>query len=185
MHMKTCIPIEEQARRTLTPFAFNAFQRELVLAMQYSASELANGTYLVHHFKKMDGERRVIWIPDDEQLHCSCKEFESSGIPCRHAFRVFITKNYFQLPEKYFPSRWLRESSLAFFYDHDAQQNEEWIQEFHSLTERLFAESSITKERSDYIRKELTKDLTRLLNEVRDMPESDGIAMDFTLSPTD
>lgn len=185
MHMKTCIPIEEQARRTLTPFAFNAFQRELVLAMQYSASELANGTYLVHHFKKMDGERRVIWIPDDEQLHCSCKEFESSGIPCRHAFRVFITKNYFQLPEKYFPSRWLRESSLAFFYDHDAQQNEEWIQEFHSLTERLFAESSITKERSDYIRKELTKELTRLLNEVRDLPESDGIAMDFTLSPTD
>ncbi|XP_031273388.1 putative protein FAR1-RELATED SEQUENCE 10 [Pistacia vera] len=186
MHIKTCMPIEEHACRTLTPFAFNAFQHELVLAMQYAASEMANGSYLVRHFKKVDGEFLILWVPEDEQIHCSCKEFESSGILCRHALRVFIIKNYFQLPDKYFLSRWRRESSLAIFYDHATHQNDEqWYEEFYSLTETLLAESSITKERSDYIRKELTKELTKLLNEVRDMPESDGIAMEFTLSPTD
>lgn len=186
VHIKTCMPIEEHARRTLTAFAFNAFQHELVLAMQYAASEMANGSYLVRHFKRVDGERLVVWIPEDEQIHCSCKEFESSGILCRHALRVFIVKNYFQLPDKYFLSRWRQESSLAFFYDHATQQNDEqWYEEFHSLTETLLAESSITKERSDYIHKALTKELTKLLNEVRDMPERDGIAMEFTLSPTD
>ncbi|XVF87868.1 hypothetical protein PTKIN_Ptkin18bG0155200 [Pterospermum kingtungense] len=185
MHLKTCLPIEEHARQILTPFSFNAVQQELILSLQYAASEMANGSYLVRHFRKIDGESLVIWIPEDEQIHCSCKEFESSGILCRHALRVFIDKNYFQLPEKYFLSRWRRECPLMFYDDHSIHDNDdEWFQEFQSLTEALFKESSITRERSDYIRRELAKELTRLLNEVRNMPDSDGAPMDFTLSPT-
>ncbi|KAK6149640.1 hypothetical protein DH2020_017165 [Rehmannia glutinosa] len=87
MHLKTCLPIEEHARSILTPFAFNGIQQEMVLALLYAASEMSNGSYLVRHFKKVDGERLVIWIPEDEQIHCSCKEFESTGILCRHALR--------------------------------------------------------------------------------------------------
>lgn len=185
MHTKTYIPIEEHARRVLTPFAFNTLQHELVLAMQYATSEMADGSYLVRNFRKIDGERLVIWIPEDEQIHCSCKEFESSGILCRHALRVLILKNYFQLPEKYFLTRWRQESLSVCFYHQAPQQNhEEWFQEFQSLTKTLFAESSVTKDRSDYVRRELTKELTRILIEVRDMPETDTL-MDFTLSPTE
>ncbi|KAL5575837.1 hypothetical protein UlMin_017536 [Ulmus minor] len=186
MHTKTCLPIEEHARSILTPFAFNALQHELVLAMQYAISEMANnGSYIVRHFKKMDGECLVLWIPEDEQIHCSCKEFESSGLLCRHALRVFIVKNYFQLPEKYYLNRWRKESSLV-FYDENGIQNgdDEWLQEYQCLTESLFTESSITKERSDYARRELTKELARILNEIRSMPEIEAIAMDVTLSPT-
>ncbi|GMY36648.1 FAR1-RELATED SEQUENCE 10 [Fagus crenata] len=185
MRIKTCIPIEEQARSILTPFAFNALQNELVLAMQYATSEMANGSYIVRHFKKMNGECLVIWIPEDEQIHCSCKEFESSGILCRHALKILIVKNYFQLPDKYFLSRWRRESSSVIYEDNGTQNVEdEWFQEYQCLTETLFTESSITKERSDYVHCELTKELTRLLNEVRNLPETDGVAMDLTLSPT-
>ncbi|XP_057961004.1 putative protein FAR1-RELATED SEQUENCE 10 isoform X2 [Malania oleifera] len=185
VHIKTCIPIEEHARNILTQFAFNAFQQELVLAMQYAMSEMANGSYLARHFKKMDGERLVIWIPEDEQIHCSCKEFESSGIICRHALRVLLVKNYFQLPEKYFPSRWRRENSLVPFDDQNIScTNDEWFQEFHSLTTILFSESSFTKERSDYVQRELAKELTRLINEVKNMPASEAVAMDLTCSPS-
>jgi hypothetical protein len=185
MHIKTCIPIEEHARSILTPFAFNALQNELVLAMQYATSEMANGSYIVRHFKKMDGECHVIWMPEDEQVHCSCKEFESSGILCRHALRVLIIKNYFQLPDKYFLSRWRRESPPVIYEDNGTQNGEdEWFREYQCLTESLFTESSITKERSDYVRSELTKELTRLLSEVRNLPETDVVAMDLTLSPT-
>ncbi|KAK8501022.1 hypothetical protein V6N13_062791 [Hibiscus sabdariffa] len=186
MPMKTCLPIEEHSRQILTPFAFNALQHELIVSMQYAASEMSNGSYLVRHFRKIDGECLVIQIPEDEQIHCSSKEFESSGILCRHALRVFIDKNYFQLPDKYLLSRWRRESSLMFYDDHSVHdKDDEWFQEFHSLTETLFKASSTTKERSDYIHRELTKELTRILNEVRDMPESHGAPMDFTLTPTD
>ncbi|XP_052203411.1 putative protein FAR1-RELATED SEQUENCE 10 isoform X2 [Diospyros lotus] len=179
MHIKICLPIEEHARSILTPFAFNALQHELVLAMQYVASEMANGSYITRHFKKMDVDRLVIWIPEDEQIHCSCKEFESAGILCRHALRVLVMKNYFQLPEKYFLCRWQHESSLL---PHDDEiANYEW---FHSLTATLFTESSLTKERSGYVHRELKKELTRLINEVRNMPACEGHAVDLTLSPT-
>jgi len=185
MLTKTCMPIEEHARNFLTPFAFNDFQHELVLSMQCALSEMPDGSYLVHHYKKMDVERLVIWIPEDEQIHCTCKEFESSGMLCRHTLRVFILKNYFQLPEKYYLSRWRRESSLVFYDNQDTQTNDDgWFQEFQSLTETLLTESSITKERSDYVHTELPKELKRLISEVRKMPESDGVAMDLTLSPS-
>lgn len=184
MSPKTCMPFEEHARSILTPFAFNAFQHELALAMQYATSEMANGSYLVRHFKKLDSERLVIWMPEDEQIHCSCKEFESSGLLCRHALRVFIVKNYFQLPEKYYLNRWRRESSLVFYDDNGTQHiNDEWFQEYQALTESLFAESAITRERSDYVRLELTKEVSRILNEVRNMPDTEAVAMDVTLSP--
>ncbi|XP_039163922.1 putative protein FAR1-RELATED SEQUENCE 10 [Eucalyptus grandis] len=71
MPSKACIPMEEHARSILMPFAFNAFQNELVLTMQYAMSELADGSYLLRHYKKMDGDCLVMWIPEEEQIHCS------------------------------------------------------------------------------------------------------------------
>ncbi|KAI9177477.1 hypothetical protein LWI28_015678 [Acer negundo] len=57
MHIKTCMPIEEHARSILTPYAFRVIQHEIELSMQYAT--------------RMDGEYLVIWIPEDEQIHCS------------------------------------------------------------------------------------------------------------------
>ncbi|KAG8385862.1 hypothetical protein BUALT_Bualt03G0089300 [Buddleja alternifolia] len=185
MHLKTSLPIEEHARNILTPFAFNALQKEMVLAMQHGVSEMANGSYLVRHFKKVDGEHLVIWIPEDEQIHCSCKEFESTGILCRHALRVLLSKNYFQLPSKYLLNRWRQENSL-FCYNGQSNLNikDDWSQEFNSLTGTLFSEAMLTKERSDFVHRELTKELTRLVSQVRDMPAVDEVVMDVTLSPS-
>ncbi|XP_051140177.1 putative protein FAR1-RELATED SEQUENCE 10 isoform X2 [Andrographis paniculata] len=76
---KTCLPLEEDARTVLTPFAFRALQNEFVLSMQYAVTERSSGLYLVRHYRKMEREQHVIWTPDDEQIHCSCKEFEHSG----------------------------------------------------------------------------------------------------------
>lgn len=185
MHLKTCLPIEEHARSVLTPFAFDRTQQEMALAMQYAVSEMANGSYLVHHFKKVDGERLVIWIPEDEQIHCSCKEFESTGTLCRHALRVLLFKNYFQLPSKYLLNRWCQESSLLCYSGiNSIKMKDEWYQEFHSLTGTLFSEAMLTKERSDFVHRELTKELTGLISQVRDMPAGDEVVTDVTLSPT-
>ncbi|KAK4491893.1 hypothetical protein RD792_002674 [Penstemon davidsonii] len=153
----------------------------MVLAMQYAASEMTNGSYLVRHFKKVDGERLVIWIPEEEHIHCSCKEFESTGTLCRHALRVMLFKNYFQLPDKYFMNRWRQESSLL-GYNGQSNTKDEWYQEFNSLTGTLFSEAVLTKERSDFVHRELTNEITRLITQVRDMPPADEI-MDVTLSP--
>lgn len=167
---KTCLPLEEHARTVLTPFAFSALQHEIVLSMQYAITEMANGSYLVRHYKKMERECLVIWIPDDEQVHCSCKEFEHSGILCRHSLRVLVVKNNFEIPVKYFLLRWRLESSLIPL---DGQiitnSNDECSQAFHSLTATLFSESFMSKERFNFVHGELTQ----LLEHVRNMPVSD------------
>ncbi|KAI5447033.1 putative protein FAR1-RELATED SEQUENCE 10 [Lathyrus oleraceus] len=186
-NLRTYIPIEEHARSILTPYAFNSLQQELLLAMQYSTSEVANGSYVIRHFKRLDGDRLVMWLAEEEQIHCSCKEFESSGILCRHALHVLVIKNYFQLPDRYYLSRWRRECSFPVEDEHNTNQSiigREWFQEYQSLVETLLSESSITKERSDYVRKELTKELNRILNEVRNLPETDDVcSMNVSVSP--
>lgn len=175
--------MEEHAKNVLTDFSFSRLQSELILAMQYTASEMANGSYILRHFKK-DDERLVIWAPKDEQIHCSCKEFETSGILCRHALRVLLMKNYFQLPEKYFLNRWRQESSLLPCDNiRNGYSSGDWFQEFNALTASLFSESSLTVERSNYVRQELTKQLTRLIDEVKSMPPPNGVVMDSSLSP--
>lgn len=158
------MPIEEHARSILTPYAFNWFQNETVLSMQYAITELTNGSYLVQHYKKMDDERLVIWEPADEQIQCSCKEFEHSGILCRHSIRVLAMKNYFQLPTKYFLPRWRRESLSAPFDEHNPQRSDECTEAFHSLAATLLSESLISKERFSYVHRELTGIIERVKN---------------------
>ncbi|WRX20764.1 FAR1 DNA binding domain - like 10 [Theobroma cacao] len=176
MHIKTCLPIEENARSILTPYAFNALQHEIVLSMQYATTEMGNGSYLVQHYKKMDGEYLVIWIPQEEQIHCSCKEFEHSGILCRHCLRVLIVKNYFEIPEKYVLFRWRLESSLVPVEDQNAQwSSDECVQAFHSLAATLLTESLFTKERFNHVHRELT----RLLDYVKDMPVCNEFALNM------
>lgn len=176
MHIKTCMPIEEHARSILTPYAFNVLQHEIVLSMEYATTEMANGSYLVRHYKKMDGEYLVIWIPDGEQIHCSCKEFEHSGMLCRHSLRVLVVKNYFELPEKYCLHRWQLESSLVPMDDqHAPSSSDECTQAFHSLAATLLTESLISKERFNYVHRELTG----LLEHVRNMPVIDEFALNI------
>lgn len=158
------MPIEEHARSILTPYAFNWFQNETVLSMQYAITELTNGSYLVQHYKKMDDERLVIWEPADEQIQCSCKEFEHSGILCRHSIRVLAMKNYFQLPTKYFLPRWRRESLSAPFDEQNPQRSDECTEAFHSLAATLLSESLISKERFSYVHRELTGIIERVKN---------------------
>ncbi|XP_065876376.1 putative protein FAR1-RELATED SEQUENCE 10 [Euphorbia lathyris] len=175
MPIKTCMPIEEHARGILTPYAFNVLQHEIVLSMQYGTQEMTDGSYLMRHYKKMDGECLVIWIPGEEQIHCSCKEFEHSGILCRHSLRVFAVKNYFQLPEKYFPLRWRREHALVQIDDRSGQStSDECAQAFHSLAATILTESLVTKERFAYVHRELTG----VLDNVRSMP----VTEDFSLN---
>lgn len=164
--------MEEHARNILTPYAFNILQHEIVLSLQYATNEMASGSYLVTHYKKMDKECLVIWIPEDEQIHCSCKEFECSGILCRHSIRVLMAKNFFQIPDKYFPLRWRFESSLAPLDAFSITGNtNEYAQAFHSLAATLLTESLASKERFDFVHKELVG----LIDHVRTILSTDKV----------
>ncbi|KAM7263855.1 hypothetical protein ACFE04_001538 [Oxalis oulophora] len=168
-YIKTCMPIEEHARSILTPYVFNVLQHEIELSMQYSATEVANASYLVQHYKKMDREYYVFWVPEDEQIHCSCKEFQHSGILCRHIIRFLAVKNYFQIPQKYFLLRWRVESSLVPIEGQTSEsqsRHDDCAHTFHVLAENILTESLISKDRFHYV----TRELSGLLDHVRNMP---------------
>ncbi|KAL9241199.1 hypothetical protein vseg_015335 [Gypsophila vaccaria] len=167
--LKTCMPIEEHARTILTLYAFSLFQHELMLSTQYATTEIAKESYILRHYKKTEGECLVIWISEEDQIHCSCKGFEHSGILCRHALRLLVSKNYFQVPDKYFPFRWRRESSLLSLDEGRIHPGiEECYQTLRYLTSTLIEKSLMSKERYNYVHEELTT----ILDHVKGMPDN-------------
>ncbi|KAI4365280.1 hypothetical protein MLD38_021277 [Melastoma candidum] len=170
MIIQTCLPMEEHARGILSPYAFSTLQREMALSMQYTISEMTNGSYLVQHHKKLDRERFVIWTDRDEQICCSCKEFEHSKLLCRHSLRVLLARNCFQLPEKYLPQRW-RRSNISNDDGGDADITDERVQSFRSLASDLLTESLVSTGRFTYAEAELRGLVVR----VKNMPESDAL----------
>lgn len=173
------MPMEEHARSVLTPYAFNIVQHEIILSLQYATTELTNGSYLVHHYKKMDEERLVIWVPDDEQIQCSCKEFEHSGLLCRHSIRVLTVKNCFELPMKYLLPRWRQQNPMAPIDEQNPQCSDECAQAFHSLAANLLTESLVSKERFNYVHRELTG----ILEHVKNMEVIDEFAINVAANP--
>ncbi|XP_020219746.1 protein FAR1-RELATED SEQUENCE 11 [Cajanus cajan] len=90
----TGFPLEEHAASILTPYAFELLQHEIQLSTKYAAIDIGNDSCIVRHHTKVNGGRSVSWIDEEESIHCSCKEFEFSGILCRHAIHVLLMKNY-------------------------------------------------------------------------------------------
>lgn len=141
---------------------------------QFAVYETAPEDYLVRHHLKSVGGHFVSCIPSDEDVHCSCKGFETNGILCRHALRVLSLKNCFFIPDKYLLTRWRRESSLF----PKSSSHKYRSQALRSLASIIIQESALTKERFDYVEWHLS----RLLSHVRDMPAIDVAATDVEQS---
>ncbi|XP_010906525.1 protein FAR1-RELATED SEQUENCE 11 [Elaeis guineensis] len=169
--IRTCLPIEEHASTILTHYAFEMFQKEIMLSTQFAVFETSRENYLVRHHLKSDGGHIVSCIASNEDICCTCRGFECTGILCKHTLRVLSLKNCFLIPEKYLLHRWRRESSLfpkSSGYKYRSQA-------LRSLASIIIQESSITKDRFDYVQWHLS----RLLNHVRDMPATDEAASDL------
>lgn len=166
--LKTGAPMEAHAAAVLTPYAFCKLQDELVMAAHYASFPIEEGCFLVRHHTKMDGGRKVIWIPREELLTCSCHMFEFSGILCRHALRVLSTLNCFQIPDRYLPIRWRRVNSLPSKLVQVAAEQAERVQSLQSMVSAVISEAAKSKERMDMA----SKEISILLSRIREQPIS-------------
>ncbi|XP_057464785.1 protein FAR1-RELATED SEQUENCE 11-like isoform X2 [Actinidia eriantha] len=159
--LKTGAPMESHAATILTPFAFSKLQEQLVLAAHYASFRVEDG-FLVRHHTKLDGGRKVYWVPREGIISCSCHQFEFSGILCRHALRVLSTGNCFQIPDRYLPLRWRRISipstKLLHFTPND---HGERVQLLQSMVSTLITESAKSKERLDMATEQVSMLLSR------------------------
>lgn len=142
--LKTGSPIESHAATVLTPFAFCKLQEELVLAPQYATMLVDESYFIVRHHTEVDGGCKVLWVPPDEFITCSCRHFEFSGILCRHVLRVLSTNNCFHIPDQYLPPRW-RDSSFTKL----ARPSSGKVQLLQSMISSLITESIETEDRLD------------------------------------
>lgn len=164
--LKTGAPMESHAAMILTPFAFSKLQEQLVLAAHYASFQMEDG-FLVRHHTKLDGGRKVYWVPREGIISCSCHQFEFSGILCRHALRVLSTGNCFQIPERYLPLRWRRLSIPSTKLVHCIpSEHAERVQLLQSMVSTLITESAKSKERLDIA----TEHVSVLLSRIRDQP---------------
>ena len=65
-------------------------------------------------FSLVDGDSNKVHIVHSNQsslsICCDCKLFETLGLLCYHALRVFLVNNVNMIPDKYIPSRWRRDA---------------------------------------------------------------------------
>jgi hypothetical protein len=171
--LKTGAPMESHAASILTPFAFSKLQEQLVLSAHYASFQMEDG-FLVRHHTKLEGGRKVYWVPREGIISCSCHQFEFSGILCRHALRVLSTGNCFQIPERYMPLRWRRISvPPAKLLNASSSDHGERVQLLQSLVSTLITESTKSKERLDIA----TEQVALLLSQIREHPVSSSHAM--------
>lgn len=140
--LKTGSPIEAHASTVLTPYAFYKLQEELVLAPQYATMLVDESYFIVRHHTEIDGGCKVLWVPQDEFITCSCHHFEFSGILCRHILRVLSTNNCFQIPDQYLPLRW-----RDLLFTKPARTSSGKVQLLQSMISSLITESIETEDR--------------------------------------
>ncbi|KAL3843638.1 hypothetical protein ACJIZ3_001041 [Penstemon smallii] len=164
--LKTGAPMESHAASVLTPFAFSKLQEQLVMAAHYASYQIEDG-FLVRHHTKLEGGRKVYWVPREGIINCSCHQFEFSGILCRHALRVLSTGNCFQIPERYLLVRW-RRLTMPMSKNLQAPRNDhmERIQLLQSMVSSLLTESAKSKERLDLA----MENVSILLSRIREQP---------------
>ncbi|PRQ39356.1 putative transcription factor FAR family [Rosa chinensis] len=166
--LKTGSPIESHAASVLTPHAFGKLQEELVLAPQYASLPVDESFFQVRHHTQADGGCKVIWVPSQEHISCSCCEFEFTGILCRHILRVLSNNNCFRIPDQYLPIRWCGVSSSSTNTFQTAKDKSEKIQLLESMASTLVAESVETEERLDVAYEQIAVVLSR----VKDIPST-------------
>ncbi|KAK6254420.1 hypothetical protein SCA6_015725 [Theobroma cacao] len=181
--LKTGSPIESHAATVLTPYAFGKLQEELLLAPQYASFLVDEGCFHVKHHSQMDGGCKVLWVPCEEHISCSCHHFEFSGILCRHVLRVLSSNNCFHIPEQYLPNRWrINSSSSTNLLRNATREHSEKIQLLESMASTLIAESIETEERLD-----VACDQTAMvLSRIKDLPRPTHSANDIVYNcPSD
>ncbi|GLU08428.1 hypothetical protein SLE2022_253420 [Rubroshorea leprosula] len=181
--LKTGSPIESHAASVLTPFAFSKLQEELQLAPQYASLLIDEGCFEVKHHTQMDGGYKVIWVPCEELISCSCHQFEFSGILCRHVLRVLSSNNCFHIPEQYLPTRWrINGSSCTNPLRNTTREQSDKIQLLESMASTLMAESIETEERLDAA----CEQIAMVLSRIKDLPRPTTYANDMVYNcPSD
>ncbi|KAK1262793.1 Protein FAR-RED IMPAIRED RESPONSE 1 [Acorus gramineus] len=101
--------VEVQMSKMYTKEIFHIFQKEVQACIQYGSMVKMLGppeVYLVKRLGEANKMREVLYHPSNSNITCTCKKFETEGIPCAHM--LVVLRNHFidELPEYFVLQRW-------------------------------------------------------------------------------
>ncbi|XP_038986426.1 protein FAR1-RELATED SEQUENCE 5-like [Phoenix dactylifera] len=114
--LKTASPIEKQAAAIYTRAVFNKFQEEFVESLGYNVYRIKDGTVSKFSVARDEDSLETFVVTYNSAKNtatCTCKNFEFSGILCRHILGVFLMVDLRMLPEEYFLKRWTRHAKSS------------------------------------------------------------------------
>ncbi|KAK1307126.1 hypothetical protein QJS10_CPA10g00339 [Acorus calamus] len=109
-----------QMSKRYTLAVFRIFQEEISASLEYGSKAL--GPPEVHVVKRLGEISRtheVIYDPPNEKIVCTCKKFESEGIPCAHMLVVLRNDFIDELPEYLILQRWTMTAKDKCVFDFD------------------------------------------------------------------
>lgn len=109
--VRTASPLEKQASSIFTRSIFEKFQDQFAESFGYHADRLEDDMLHKYRVTVSEGDEEahtVSFNPEKKTVGCSCCLFESCGILCRHALRVFIIEGVRALPKAYILKRWTK-----------------------------------------------------------------------------
>lgn len=115
--------LQVTSRDVYTRENFYIFQQELWAACVDCGIENKKEEDGVEIFHVIDnGEsssrlREVVYNVSDHNADCSCKMFQSGGIPCRHILCVVKGKNLNEIPSKFIVNRWTKFANRKPIFD--------------------------------------------------------------------
>ncbi|KAG8370742.1 hypothetical protein BUALT_Bualt13G0015200 [Buddleja alternifolia] len=107
-------PLLTQASKVYTYTIYMKFQKELQEGTMGHAivDLLLEGVSRMYKVMSHGIDKRiriVVFDKSSEELKCSCKKSECSGILCSHALKVLVHENVTKIPEKCINRRWTKE----------------------------------------------------------------------------
>ncbi|WJX87952.1 non-specific serine/threonine protein kinase [Trifolium repens] len=119
------INISETLRHASTVYThkvFNLFLNEYLEGTGGSTSiEIGQSDNVSNHEvmlnNKPNKKYTVTFDSSDMKINCSCCKFDSLGILCSHALRIYNIKGILRIPDQYFLKRWSK-NARSVIYDH-------------------------------------------------------------------
>ena len=102
-------PMEKQCSVRYTHEVFSKFQEQLVVARDHCIVQGIEECEDIKIFtiSSLSGKERVVQMNKTNMFAtCSCKLYESYGIPCRHIIQVLHAEKQNEVPSNYIMKRW-------------------------------------------------------------------------------
>ncbi|KAK0586913.1 hypothetical protein LWI29_014328 [Acer saccharum] len=106
------LQLEKHAAEVYTRNTFawvrDEIKSEAKLSILNCVDDMDSVTYTFKKFSVGDKTWNVRYTPSTNIFKCSCKMFNTTGIPCSHAFSVMKAMNQHHIPETFILQRWTK-----------------------------------------------------------------------------